>query len=77
MARPRSWAAEPGVEGHKVTMTWPKPLWREVQRLALDEDTTATALMIEAAQMLLAARRNRRRVKATKRKQKPDRQPEE
>jgi hypothetical protein len=38
-------------------MLWPKPLWREVQHLALEENTTATALMLEAAQMLLAARK--------------------
>jgi hypothetical protein len=38
-------------------MVWPKPLWREIQHLALEENTSATALMIEAAQMLLAARR--------------------
>jgi hypothetical protein len=38
-------------------MVWPKPLWRDVQRLALEENTSATALMIEAAELLLTARR--------------------
>lgn len=54
--RTKSWNEE-GAEGHKVTMVWPKPLWREIQHLALEENTSATALMIEAARMLLTARR--------------------
>jgi hypothetical protein len=45
------------MEGHKVTMVFPKTLWREIQHLALEEGTSATALMIEAAKMLLEARR--------------------
>jgi hypothetical protein len=57
MPRPRTWSGSEDAEGHKVTMVWPKPLWREIQHLALEENTSATALMIEAAQMLLAARR--------------------
>ena len=55
--RTKDWSEQQGAEGHKVTMVWPKPLWREIQHLALEEDTSATALMIEAAQILLAARR--------------------
>jgi hypothetical protein len=49
-------------------MVWPKLLWREVQHLALEEDTSATALMIEAAQMLLAARRKGKMRKSEKQK---------
>jgi hypothetical protein len=41
-------------------MVWPKPLWRELQHLALEENTSATALVIEAAQRLLEARRKGR-----------------
>jgi hypothetical protein len=44
-------------------MVWPKPLWREIQHLALEENTSATALMIEAAQRLLDARRKERKAK--------------
>lgn len=47
-------------------MVWPKALWREIQHLALEENTSATALMIEAAQMLLAVKR--KEVKAEKKK---------
>jgi hypothetical protein len=52
-ARMREWTGEVA----RVQMVWPKPLWKDIQRLALEEDTTATALMIEAAQMLLETRR--------------------
>jgi hypothetical protein len=55
--RTKTWQGPAGAEDHKVTMVWPKPLWREIQHLALEEGTSATALMIEAAQMLLEARR--------------------
>ena len=55
--RAKSWSGQEETEGHKVTMVWPKALWREIQHLALEEDTSATALMIAAAQGLLAARR--------------------
>ncbi len=55
--RTKSWNGNEKTEGHKVTMVWPKSLWREIQHLALEESTSATALMIEAAQMLLTARR--------------------
>jgi hypothetical protein len=41
-------------------MVWPKALWKDIQ-LVLEEDTTATALMIEAARMLLEARRKKGR----------------
>jgi hypothetical protein len=46
-------------------MLWPKSLWKAIQRLALEEDTTATALMMEAAQLLLDARRTEARRKNT------------
>ena len=55
--RIRSWSEHKEAEEHKVTMLWPKPLWREIQHLALEENTTATALMIEAAQRLLELRK--------------------
>ena len=64
--RTKSWSGREEAEGHKVTMVWPKALWREIQHLALEEDTSATALMIEAAQMLLAARRKEGSGKAKK-----------
>lgn len=66
--RAKSWNREAGMEGHKVTMVWPKTLWKEIQHLALEEDTSATALMIEAAQMLLAARRKEGSRKSEKKK---------
>jgi hypothetical protein len=62
-ARPKTWTGHEDAEGHKVTMVWPKPLWREVQHLALEENTSATALMIEAAELLLATRRKEGKAK--------------
>ncbi|MGE0823296.1 MAG: hypothetical protein AB7G75_33180 [Candidatus Binatia bacterium] len=55
--RPKTWTGYDNDEGHKVTMVWPKSLWRDIQRLALEENSSATALMIEAAETLLEARR--------------------
>jgi hypothetical protein len=66
--RAKSWNGNEGTEGHKVTMVWPKPLWREIQHLALEENTSATALMIEVAQMLLTARRKEGSRKSEKKK---------
>jgi hypothetical protein len=66
--RARSWQGQEEAEDHKVTMVWPKPLWREIQHLALEENTSATALMIEAAQMLLASRRKEGSRKGEKKK---------
>ena len=66
MPRPRTWSGHEDAEGHKVTMVWPKPLWRDIQRLALEENSSATALMIEAAEMLLAGRRKEVKRKQTK-----------
>ena len=66
MPRPRTWSGHEDTEGHKVTMVWPKPLWRDMQHLALEENTSATALMIEAAEMLLAARRKEAKGKRSK-----------
>jgi hypothetical protein len=68
MPRPRTWSGHEEAEGHKVTMVWPKPLWRDIQHLALEENSSATALMIEAAEMLLAARRKEKERKGDKRK---------
>ncbi len=65
--RAKAWDDEEA-ESHQVTMVWPKPLWREIQHLALEENTSATALMIEAAQMLLAARRKEGKRKSEKKK---------
>jgi hypothetical protein len=68
MPRPKTWGGSEDAEGHKVTMVWPKPLWREIQHLALEENTSATALMIEAAQMVLAARRKEKERKSERKK---------
>ena len=64
VGRPKTWSGYEDEEGHKVTMVWPKPLWRDIQRLALDEESSATALMIEAAERLLEARRKEKSGKA-------------
>ncbi len=66
MPRPRTYSGHEEAEGHKVTMVWPKPLWRDIQHLALEENSSATALMIEAAEMLLEARRKEAKGKRTK-----------
>jgi hypothetical protein len=66
MARPKTWSGYDDEEGHKVTMVFPKPLWRDIQRLALEEESSATALMIEAAEMLLEARRKEKSGKTKK-----------
>ena len=68
MPRPRTWRGHEEAEGHKVTMVWPKPLWRDIQHLALEENSSATALMIEAAEMLLASRRKEKEQKSVKKK---------
>jgi hypothetical protein len=66
--RPKTWSGYEDAEGHKVTMVFPKTLWREIQHLALEEETSATALMIEAAEMLLEARRKEKGRKGEKKK---------
>ena len=38
-------------------MQWPRPLWREIQHLALEENTSATALIVQATQLFLEAKR--------------------
>jgi hypothetical protein len=68
MARPKTWQGYEDEEGHKVTMVWPKSLWRDIQHLALEENSSATAVMIEAAEMLLAARRKEKERKTEKKK---------
>lgn len=68
MPRPRTWSGHEDAEGHKVTMVWPKPLWRNIQHLALEENTSATALMIEAAEMLLVSRRKEKDRKSEQKK---------
>lgn len=68
-ARPRNWSGyEEAEELHQITMKWPKSLWREIQRLAFDEETSATALMIEAATKLLNERGRREQRKTDKKK---------
>jgi hypothetical protein len=64
--RPKTWTGYENEEDHKVTMVWPKPLWREIQHLALEEESSATALMIEAAELLLDTRRKEKIGKAKK-----------
>ncbi|MGE0827427.1 MAG: hypothetical protein AB7G75_31650 [Candidatus Binatia bacterium] len=66
--RPKTWTGYDNDEGHKVTMVWPKSLWRDIQRLALEENSSATALMIEAGELLLEARRKERERKSEKKK---------
>jgi hypothetical protein len=68
MARAKMWHGYEEEEGHKVTMVWPKSLWRDIQHLALEENSSATAVMIEAAEMLLAARRKEKDRKTEKKK---------
>jgi hypothetical protein len=63
--RPRSWLGYEEQAVHKVTVSWPSLLWKDLQRVALDEDTTATALAIQAVEMLLKARRKERSKKRT------------
>ena len=69
MPRPRTWSGHEEAEGHKVTMVWPKPLWRDIQHLALEENSSATALMIEAAELLLEARRKEKKPRREKKEQ--------
>jgi hypothetical protein len=64
--RQKRWSGHEEAEEHKVTMVWPKPLWRDIQHLALEENTSATALMIEAAELLLATRRKEKGQKSVK-----------
>jgi hypothetical protein len=64
--RPKTWSGYEAEEGHKVTIIWPKSLWREIQHLALEEESSATALMIEAAEKLLVARRKEKNRKVRK-----------
>ena len=65
--RPRSWKGYQEDALHKVTITWPSSLWKDLQRLALEEDTTATALAIQAVEILLAAKRKEQTRKNKKR----------
>ena len=64
--RAREWSKEE--EGHRVQMVWPKSLWKEVRRMALEEDKSATELVIETVQMLLASRRKEGGRKSEKKK---------
>ena len=55
--RPKTWTGYEEEEFHKVALRWPKSLWRKLQSLALEEETSATALLIEATEKLLESRR--------------------
>jgi hypothetical protein len=56
-ARPRTWPTHEDAESMRIGMIWPKHLWKELQHVALEEDTSATALVIEAVEMLLTIRK--------------------
>ena len=64
--RYRTWEGYEEEALHKVTITWPSSLWKDLQRLALEEDTSATALAIQAVEMLLAAKRKEQSKKKAK-----------
>ena len=55
--RPRTWPTREGDQEYRVSMKWPKSLWREIQQLALDRETTGTALVIEAVEQFLESER--------------------
>ena len=38
----------------RTSMNLPDELWKEIQKLAIDRDTTATALVIEGMKLVLA-----------------------
>jgi hypothetical protein len=66
--RPRSWPSREGDEEYRVSMKWPKSLWREIQQLALDRETTGTALVIEAVEEFLVAARKEETKKTDRKK---------
>jgi metal-responsive CopG/Arc/MetJ family transcriptional regulator len=55
MVRSRSWTEDE--KGSKVSMSLPPTLWLEVRRLALEEGRSASALVVEALQILLKQRK--------------------
>jgi hypothetical protein len=55
--RHRTWEGYKEDALHKVTITWPSSLWKDLQHLALEENTSATALAIQAVEMLLDTKR--------------------
>jgi predicted transcriptional regulator len=55
--RPRTWKLEEGVAEHKITMRCPRDLWKELQGIALAQDTSATALVIKAIEQFLESER--------------------
>jgi hypothetical protein len=59
--RLRTWKGYEKEAIHKVTMTWPLSLWKKLQYLALEENTSAIALVIEATETLLRARKEQPR----------------
>ena len=50
----------------RVQQIWPKNLYRELRQLALDEETTATDLTIQAVKMFLDMKRKEGKGKAKK-----------
>lgn len=45
------------VATHHVNQLWPRELWIELKKLALDMDTDATDLTIQAVRAFIAAKR--------------------
>lgn len=66
--RPRTWPSHDDAESMRIGMIWPKPLWKELQHLALEHDTSATALVLEAVEQFLESKR--KEVQAEKKKKK-------
>lgn len=64
--RHRTWEGYQEDTLHKVTITWPSSLWKDLQHLALEENTSATALVIQAVETLLEVKRKEKSKKRTK-----------
>ena len=55
--RPRTWQLQDDAEERKITVRCPKDLWKDLQRIALEEDTSATALLIQALEQFINAKK--------------------
>jgi hypothetical protein len=53
--RPRRYSED--TELHRVSFIWSKALWKEIQQLALDLDTTGTDLVLEAVEQFLESKK--------------------
>jgi hypothetical protein len=51
------------VSQHHVNQLWPRELWKELKILALELETDATDLTIQAVKAFLAAKRKERKKK--------------